>query len=399
MELNNIKKTIIIKFSELSLKGGNKKEFVSVLRRNLKKKFDDLKIDATIEGGRDTFNIYSENDLDRVPEALKTVVGISVFNYAYECDADKNTIETIIKEQLKEFPEGTTFRVSAKIVQNEMFESKEKMISWLAWLGTNELGFKVDLSNHEVDINVRIENEKATLILGTKERGIAGLPAGANGKALTLLSGGIDSPVAAFKTITRGINTSFLTFLTPRTSEAQTISKIKQLAEKVNEYNGINGKMFLVNFERVQEKIMLLDDSSYRITLLRRYFMRFAQLISKKYKYKFVITGDSMGQVASQTPESMTQIDNATDQLIVRPLVSSSKNEIIRIAEEIGTYEISILPGDDMCTTFTPKNPIIFPKKEMVAELEAQLEGMDDLLWSVLKEDTRIIELGEKNEE
>ncbi len=389
MELN---KYIEVKFSELHLKGGNKKEFIIALTRNIKKKFLDFGIEAEVKNARDKLEVYSENDLEKIPNALDEIVGISIYSHVIQCEADKDKIESVMKEQLSIHEEGTTFRVSAKLVDGDMFQSKDEMIKWLAWFGTKVMNFKIDLSNYELDLNVRIENGKATMVLD-RNKGIYGLPSGANGKALTLLSGGIDSPVAAFKTITRGINVSFLTFLTPRTSESQTVSKIMDLAKQVNKFNGKNGKMFFVNFERVQEKIMMLSDSSYRITLLRRYFMRFAQLVSKKYGYKFVITGDSLGQVASQTPESMTMIDNATEQLIVRPLVSSSKNEIIKLAEEIGTYEISIRPGDDMCSAFTPRNPIIFPKKYMVEELESQLEGMDDLLKSVLEEDTRIIEL------
>ena len=253
---------------------------------------------------------------------------------------------------------------------------------------------KINLSKFDVDINVRIEGDKTTIFF-EKENGIIGLPAGANGKALTLLSGGIDSPVAAYKTISRGVNTSFLTFLTPRTSNSDVITKIKELALVVNRYNGIDGKLFLVNFEKIQEQIMLLDNTSYRITLLRRYFMRFAKMVSDKYGFKFVITGDSLGQVASQTSESMTLIDNATEQLVVRPLVSMSKNEIIRIAEEIETYKISIMPGDDMCSIFTPNDPIIFPKKKMVASLEAKLSDMDKILFKILNEDMRVIELKE----
>lgn len=389
MELN---KYIVVKYSELHLKGGNKKEFITALTRNIKKKLIDFNIDATIKNARDKLEIYSDN-LNKVPNALNEVVGISLYSHVFECEVNKDVVESFMKEKLSNLNSETKFRVSAKIVgENEIFSSKEEMIKWLAWFGTDVMKFKIDLSNYDLDLNVRIENNKVTMIFD-KNKGIYGLPAGANGKALTLLSGGIDSPVAAFKTITRGVNVSFLTFLTPRTSEEQTISKIKDLAKQVNKYNGIDGKLFFVNFERVQEKIMKLEDSSYRITLLRRYFMRFAKKISDKFGYKFVITGDSLGQVASQTPESMTMIDNATEQLIVRPLVSSSKNEIINIAEQINTYEISIRPGDDMCSAFTPRNPIIFPKKYMVEKLESQLDGMDELMESVLKEDTRIIEL------
>lgn len=256
------------------------------------------------------------------------------------------------------------------------------------------MNFKIDLKNYDIDFNIKLENEIA-IISFFKEEAINGLPSGSNGKALALLSGGIDSPVAAFKTITRGINVSFITFLTPLTSENETISKIKELALEVDKYNGNHGKLFFVNFEKVQEEIMKIENSSYRIILLRRYFMRFSELVSKKYGYKFFITGDSLGQVASQTPESMTQINNATKKLIIRPLVSMSKNEIIKEATSINTYKISIKPGNDMCSAFTPKKPILFPKEKIVKELEEKLINMDYIMEQILEKDTRIIELKE----
>lgn len=387
MEFNRY---IVVKYSELHLKGGNKKEFIRILIQNIKSKLLSNNIDAIVVNGRDRIIIESDNNLDEIPMILNYVVGISSFGFYYEVPANKEEIEKFLENHLSK-DEMKTFRLSVKVVDKVLGE-KEEVIKWMAWFSSSVLKYKVNLKKYDIDINIKIEEGKAILFFET-QKGILGLPAGANGKALTLLSGGIDSPVAAFKTITRGINSSFITFLTPRTSDSNTINKIMKLAKQVNKYNGINGRLFLVNFERVQEEIMKLENTSYRITLLRRYFMRFAQLVSFKYKYKFVITGDSLGQVASQTPESMTIIDNATSQLIVRPLVSMSKNEIINIAREIGTYDISIMEGDDMCSLFTPKDPIIHPKMRMTLDLEEKLNNMDEVLKKVLEEDMRIIEL------
>ncbi|NQX83404.1 MAG: tRNA 4-thiouridine(8) synthase ThiI [Mycoplasmataceae bacterium] len=390
-------KYILVRFSELSLKGGNKKEFVRVLIKNIKNKLKDNEIKAEIKDVRDKLKIFS-SQLNLISLCLKEIVGISSFSFCVDTAVDKTQIENIIKKELSSLPSKTTFRVSAKIINNDMFENKDKMIEWLAWIGTNKLGLKINLKYYDIDINVRIENKIATLFF-KKETTINGLPAGVNGKALTLLSGGIDSPVAAFKIITRGINSSFIIFLTPRTSEFDTISKIKDLAKQVDKFNGNHGKLFFVNFEKVQEEIMKLDDDSYRIILLRRYFMRFSELVSRKYGYKFLVTGDVLGQVASQTPESMEIIDQTIKKLIIRPLVSMTKNEIIKDAEAINTYKISIRPGDDMCSAFTPKKPIIFPKLYRVKELELQLGDMDNILEKVFNEDMRVINIKElKNE-
>ena len=325
---------------------------------------------------------------------MKYVVGISSYSFVYEVENNKDEIEKIITEKLKIYPKESTYRISAKVLEDHIFENKEELIKWVANVVNKNLGFRVNLKGYDIDINIKIEKDVAVMFFGKHQEEI-GLPAGGNGKALTLLSGGIDSPVAAFKTITRGINSSFITFLTPTTSEEVTLTKIKTLAKKVNRYNGISQKLIFVNFERVQSEIAKLETESYRIILLRRYFVKFAKLISKKYKYNFLITGDSLGQVASQTPASMTVIDNATDQLIIRPLVSMSKNEIIKIAEKIDTYNISIGAGDDMCSTFTPKSPIIFPHKDIIEKLEKELPDMEKILYKVLDEDTRVIEIKE----
>ena len=393
MELN---KHIVVKYSELHLKGGNKKQFIKVLIDNIKLRLEEQEIEARVLDGRDRVIIESAKQIEEIPNVLRQIVGISSFAFCYKLSANKEAIEKLLEDKLVKNA-NKTFRLSVKIVDPEPLGEKQKVIDWLAWFSTNVLQYKINLSNYDVDINIKVDKGLATIFF-EKEDAIIGLPAGANGKALTLLSGGIDSPVAAFKTITRGINTSFITFLTPRTSDEKTIKKITMLANQVNKFNGKNGKLFLVNFEKVQEEIMKLENSSYRITLLRRYFMRFAKIISYKYKFKFVITGDSLGQVASQTPESMSVIDNATKQLIIRPLVSMSKNEIINLSKEIGTYDISIMEGDDMCSLFTPKAPIIHPKLKKAIELELMLENMDKVLREVLDKDTRVIELkGGKN--
>jgi len=194
-------------------------------------------------------------------------------------------------------------------------------------------------------------------------------------------------------TTTRGMNVSFVTFLTPVTSDKETLYKIKELAKRVNDFNGYDQKLFVVNFAKVQAEIMKLVKEEYRITLLRRYFMRYSELLSERYGYEMLITGDSLGQVASQTIASMTLIDNSTDMLIARPLVAMSKNEIIKKATEIGTLQLSNLPGNDMCSLFTPKSPVINPKKEVILDLESKLEDMDKVLEDVLENDTRILEL------
>lgn len=390
-------KYIVVKFSELFLKGSNKREFIFILVRNIKIKLINFNNEFNLFVKRDKIEIHSKLHIENIYSLLSEVVGISSWYYCYEFNEfNKNEIENVIENELTDHLLLTKFRVNVKIINNHLIptKNKEEIINWLASFCINKLNFEVDLKKYDVKINLRFEKNKIFLFF-LNEKGIEGLPAGVNGRALALLSGGIDSPVAAFRMISRGINVSFITFLTPNTSEENTLKKIKELALRVDNFNGIHGKIFFVNFEKIQEKIMQLKNSSYRIILLRRAFMKFSKIVSKKYGYKFLITGDSLGQVASQTPESMSVINQSIDQLIVRPLISMSKNEIIKIANDINTYKISIQPGNDMCINFTPKNPIIFPKKIIVENLEREIGDIEQLFYDTLKENTRIVDIND----
>ncbi len=384
-------KEILIRYSELTLKGKNRNHFSKVLFKNIKNKLSNL--DYAIERDYDKIIIKPNDNPEDYIKPLSEITGISWYAIVTSVATSKENIEKALDEVFSK-NDKATFRVSGKAIDKDLFDSSDSLTRWAAGYILNKYPeSKVDLKNYNLNVNIRVLSDGNTQIYCEKHKGIEGLPAGSNGKALQLLSGGIDSPVAAYKTTTRGMNVSFITFLTPVTSTEETVHKIKSIAKRINDFNGVDQKLFIVDFSKIQQRIMMLKKDEYRITLLRRYFVRFSEMISKKYGYDMLITGDSLGQVASQTIESLTMVDNATDMLIARPLISMSKNEIINIATKIKTLELSNLPGDDMCSAFTPDNPIIKPKKEVVLELEAEMTNIDELLNDVIENDIEIVEM------
>ncbi len=391
-------KEIIIRYSEITLKGKNRMGFTNLLFSNIKRALKHKGLEASVKKGYDKIYIKPENNIDSYIEPLQKVVGISWFSIIEKVEMTKEALSESLNSFIKELNNEKTFRVSAKAVNKELFESSNLLTNFVANHILENTNLKVNLNNYDVDVTVHITAEKEILVYSKKHQGIIGLPAGSNGKGLSLLSGGIDSPVAAYKTITRGINVSFVTFLNNVTGNPEVISKIRKLAEKINSYNGKPQYLYLVNFTRIQKKITELENTSYRITLLRRYYFRFAELLAEKFGYDMFITGDSLGQVASQTIQSMEVISEVTNKIIVRPLISSSKNEIINEAIQINTLDSSNLPGSDMCAMFVPKKPIIFPTQEEVDSLESELKDMEETLQLVLEEDMRAIKLGENNE-
>lgn len=391
-------KQIVVRFSELSLKGRNKKDFINLLFFNIKNKLNFLGLKYELLKSYDKFFIIpkDENDqnIDVYLSVLSKISGISWYATMYKVENNKEQIKNTILFVMNKIKDNQTFRVSAKAINKIVFESSEKLTSFVASIILQNSNLKVNLDNYDVEINVHITNNGEVMIYTNKIPGIIGLPAGSNGKGITLLSGGIDSPVAAYKTITRGLNMSFITFLTNVTGSKKVIDKIKSLANEVNKYNGENQHLYLINFTRIQAKIAQLENASYRIILLRRYYFRFCELIADKYGYQLFVTGDSLGQVASQTVDSMTVISEVTNKLIARPLISFSKNEIINQAKKINSFDISNREGEDMCSLFAPNNPVINAKINEVQKLELELEGMDDILNEILENDMKIIKLG-----
>lgn len=345
---------IVIKYGELTTKKGNRNTFINALRNNIKRVL--VNNDYNIIANRD--HIYIETkEIDDVLKKLKKVCGIQGILVAYKVNTNTDTIKEEVLNILKNMT-FKTFKVETKrALKSFPINSMEFSRIIGGHILKNISNINVDV--HKPDVLVKIEIREDTYIYFNEIKGIGGYPAGIQGKGLLMLSGGIDSPVAGYMALKRGIDIDCLYFESPPHTSLQAKEKVVKLASILNEYSG-NVRLLVVPFTKLQEEIYKNVLSEYNITILRRMMYR----IASRLGYKVLINGESVGQVASQTIDSMYVINSVTNLPIIRPVSCLDKLEIIDIAKKIGTYETSILPYEDCCTIFVPKHPVINPKIE-----------------------------------
>lgn len=360
-------KKILIRYGELVLKKKNRNTFTTILANNIK---TILNTKPEVEFDR-MFIDYSEEYLNK----LMYVFGISSFSPVVVIE--KN-IEQVKEQCLKMVDKNAkTFKISTHR-NDKSFGLNSSQINC-------EVGsFIVEKTNLVVDVHnpdqfFYIEIRKNNIYIFSKYYyGLGGLPVGSSGKTLHLLSGGIDSPVAAFNLMKRGLKVEFLSFITPPQTDNKTIEKIHSLIKVLNSYQ-VHSVLHLVNYSHLMNYIALVSKPAYKITLMRRSFYRIAEKIAKKYKILALSNGDNLGQVASQTLESLATISEATKMQIFRPLLTNDKEETIKIAKKIGTYDISILRANETCELFAPKEPVTKPMLEDVLSLEKELQMLEEL--------------------
>ena len=353
-----MQKLILIKYGELTTKKGNRNQFINKLNENIKKV-----INAKIIKKRDRMYILTDN-IDLVTKKLQKVFGLQGIVIAYQVNTNSDDIINAVLEVLKDI-KFKTFKVETKRA-NKNFEIKSMDFNnIIGSLVLKNFDCKADV--HNPDIVVHIEIREETYIYLNEIKGSGGYPVGIQGKGILMLSGGIDSPVAGYLALKRGIDIDCLYFDSPPHTSLEAKNKVIKLASILNEYSG-NIRLLVVPFTKLQEEIYKKVPSEYNITILRRMMYRIATSIDKKYKV--VINGESIGQVASQTLTSINVINSVTNFPIIRPVACLDKLEIIEIAKKIGTYETSILPFEDCCTIFVPKHPVINPKIEKCLEYE-----------------------------
>lgn len=381
---------IILREGELVLKGRNKRDFEYKLMNNLKrvlKEFKGIKMERAF--GR----IYLRNTNEQtqaIIEKVKLVPGI--FNISPILKTDKNidNIKAMALELLKKAIVGKkTFKVESKRADKtyplDSMELSKQIGGYI--LAHFDGDLKVDVKNPDVVVNVEVTFTAANLY-SEKIEGAGGLPIGMSGRALTLLSGGIDSPVAIWLGLKRGIDMDAIHFHSyPFTSE-RAKEKVVDLTKILSKHRGIM-RLYVINFTEIQKIIGIKCQKEYYITILRRFMYRIATVVATKYDYKALFTGESIGQVASQTLESMAAINAVTNIPIIRPLATMDKHHIIEIARNIGTFETSILPYEDCCTVFVPENPVIRPEIELCIESEKELD-IDRLIEECLASSTLI---------
>ncbi|MCL6587392.1 MAG: tRNA 4-thiouridine(8) synthase ThiI [Anoxybacillus sp.] len=381
---------ILIRYGEMSTKGKNRNRFVVRLKRNIQKKlkaFPNIKIEYM----RDRMYILLNGEPhEEIMERLQTVFGIQSFSLAMKCENDIEQIKTTALAAVQQV-DGKTFKVSAKRIDKQFPIGSNELNHTLGshiLRNTNHLTVNV----HEPDIDVRVEVRKdGTYVTCHDIPGAGGLPVGTSGKAMLMLSGGIDSPVAGYLAMKRGLEIEAVHFFSPPFTSERAKQKVVDLAKKLTRFGG-KIRLHIVPFTDIQQTIHQQVPDGYSLISSRRMMLKITDMLRKKYNGLAIVTGESLGQVASQTLESMFVINDVTTTPVLRPLVSMDKTEIIAIAKKIDTLDISILPYEDCCTIFTPSAPKTRPKREKVVHYESFIDLEPLLQAAVANTETIIID-------
>lgn len=377
-----MKKLIIIKYGELTTKHDNINFFIKTLKNNIESSLSGIDNKITYDVGR----MFIETDeYDEVVKKLTNTFGIHEINIAYEIDdRSLDNISKVLIELLSD-KDFNTFKVVTKR-SDKSYPIKSMDVS--RTLGgvvlKNKKTVKVDVNNPELLINVEIRNNKAYLYF-EKVEGIGGYPVGTLGKGMLMLSGGIDSPIAGYLAMKRGIRIEGVYFDSPPHTSIDAKNKVLELASILSSYSGYV-KLHVIHFTEIQEAIYRYCPKEYMITIMRRMMYRIAEKLAHKNNCKAIINGESVGQVASQTLTSMAAINEVIKMPVLRPVCCYDKIEIIDLAKKIGTYDISIRPFQDCCTIFVPEHPVINPEIEKAREYE-QAFDFETLINAAVKND------------
>lgn len=375
-----MKEIILIKNGEIVLKGLNRSTFEDVLIKNLRHAIKPYG-SAVIKKAQSTIYVEPEDgfDLDRALEKVKKVFGIAGFSRALQCEKSMDSIIAEGVPYLKDILSDTrTFKVEAKRA-DKRFPVKSPEIA--AEMGGKLLEayphLKVDVKNPQTVVNVEIRDFGAYVHAGQLQ-GAGGMPTGTSGKAAILISGGIDSPVAAWMMAKRGIELTAVHFASPPYTSMRAEMKVKELLSKVAEYSGAI-KLGIVPFTEIQEKISRECPEEYFTLIMRRFMMKIANRLARENGCQALITGESVGQVASQTVYALAVTDAVADMPVFRPCIGMDKEEIVAISRKINTFDISVQPYEDCCTVFTPKHPRTRPTVDAVEKAESPLD-IDELI-------------------
>lgn len=363
-----MEKIILIKYGELTTKKANRNLFINILTQNIKNSLKNYKIKLTKNRVRMFIEVENDNELEEIIEKLTKIFGIHSIVICYKTN---NNIENI-KNNILEITKNMDFKTFKVVTKRSNKEFPIKSMDFNNIIGglllKNKPNIKVDVHNPDYTLKIEIR-ENNTYIYSKEIEAAGGYPVGVAGKGILMLSGGIDSPVAGYMAMKRGIKLECLYFESPPHTSPQALNKVKKLVEILSEYQP-DIKLHIINFTNIQENIYKNINPNYMITIMRRMMYRIADKIREKNKALVIINGESVGQVASQTLNSMYVINNVTTTPIIRPVACLDKIEIIEIAKKINTYETSILPYEDCCTIFLPKHPVINPKLSNCLEYE-----------------------------
>lgn len=351
----------LLKTSEIVIKGKNRKFFEKILINNLKEKLKDQKFEIENLGGE--FLVKLE---ENVEEELSKIFGISKILEIKTFD-DLEKIKDYLKKEIVE--KGINIALKVKRKDKSYKLNSKEIFDYLM----GELKYFTNQNFEKTKKYYLIYFQNKFLLGEEKAKGYGGLPVGSSGKGLVLLSTGFDSPVASFLMMKRGLKLEFLHFHSYPQTSIQDIEKIKDIVKVLNEYN-LGSNLYLMNLLKIQKFYFQKIPQKYLVIFYRRTMFRLATQLAKEKGIKVLITGENLGQVASQTIENLKVIENTTDLLVLRPLIGFNKQEIINFSQKIGTYEISKLPGEDCCSLFVPKHPVTKANLEEILEIENSLK-------------------------
>ena len=385
-------KEILIRYGELSTKGRNKNDFINRLRENVRYSFNDL-MPLKIRAERDRMFIEIENEekMNVLMERLPEVFGIQSFSPVASCEKDMEQIKALAIQIMELYKEQEiTFKVEVRRTdKNFPLDSHaiQREIGGTVLRNYQNLSVNVKKPDVELRIEVRLD---AVYMMAQVIPGAGGMPIGSNGKSLLMLSGGIDSPVAGYLMMKRGVRLEAIHFYSPPYTSQNSLQKVKDLANELTKF-GAKIRLHIIPFTELQVLIKENVPENVTMTTTRRMMLRIADKVREEIDALAIVTGESLGQVASQTLESLTAINAVTSTPILRPLIASDKLDIIEIAERIGTYETSIQPYEDCCTIFTPASPKTKPKLEKVMHYESFTEFDDYIERAVRNREVHIL--------
>lgn len=386
-------KVILIKYGELTTKKSNRKFFINTLYNNILKKLKDL--DVVIS--KDMSRMYIEYDSineNLVLKRIGEIFGIHAYEIAYKVETDKDNILDTIKEVLSSNIDNNnyTFKVETKRSYKKFsMDSMECNHFFGSFILKNFSNLKVDVHNPNILVHVEIR-EKYSYVYLNEYKGIGGYPVGTLGRGLLMLSGGIDSPVAGYLALKRGIKLDLVYFEAIPHTSLEARNKVIELSKKLSIYGG-EMRLIIVPFTKLQETIYQNVDGNYSITIMRRMMYRIMEKLALRFKGLVIINGESIGQVASQTLTSMNVINNVTNIPVIRPVACFDKLEIIDISKKIDTYDISILPYEDCCTVFVPRHPVINPVLSECIKMESKFDY--EALIDEIMQNLNIIKINE----
>ena len=367
-----MEKVIIIRYCEIHLKGNNRGYFEKVFQENLERALKGIRHEIRRPSGRYIVEGFEEERADEIVARLSKVFGTHTLSVAYKVPAE---LETIYRTVLSIAPQSGTFKVQTNRADKRFPLDSMQMN---AEIGGRLLSavpqLKVDVREPEHILYIDIRENGTALVFGKYVKGAGGMPVGTAGKGMLLLSGGIDSPVAGYMIAKRGMKIDAIHFHSYPYTNLQAREKVEELARILSEYTcGL--QLHVVSVTHIQEEIHRLCPPEMMITLLRRFMMRIAECTAQRNGAQCIVTGESLGQVASQTIEGITSSESVVERLpVLRPLIGLDKTEIIEVSRRIGTYDTSILPYEDCCTVFLPKHPLIRPDLAEVEREEARLD-------------------------